>query len=261
MNVLCCQLDIAWEDKPANHAKIEALLEQSAPPENSLVVLPEMFATGFSMNVNAITDSPSRETEDFMSRTAARLKTFVLGGTVNSGADGRGRNECVVFSPGGTEVARYCKLHPFTFGGEAQHYTAGCGVQIFRVGEFTVTPFICYDLRFPEIFRAAVKRGANLFTVIANWPSTRIDHWTTLLKARAIENQAYVVGVNRCGDDPHLSYPGRSVIFDPRGRVVVEADAREGTISADLDLQALIEYRQELPFLSDIRQDYIPEES
>ncbi len=260
MNVLCCQLDIAWEDKPANHAKIEAMLEQAAPPEGSLVILPEMFATGFSMNVGAITDSASGETEDFLSQTAARHKVFILGGTVNSDADGRGRNECVVFSPGGTEVARYCKLHPFTFGGEAQHYSAGSGVQIFHAGGFTVATFICYDLRFPEIFRAAVKRGANLFTVIANWPSTRIDHWTTLLKARAIENQAYVVGVNRCGDDPHLSYPGRSVVFDPRGRVVAEADAREGTISADLDLQALIDYRQELPFLKDMRQDYAGEE-
>lgn len=260
MNVVCCQLDIAWEDKPANHAKIEALLEQSAPAKGALVVLPEMFATGFSMNVNAITDNASRETENFLAHTAARRKTFVLGGTVNSGADGRGRNECVVFSPLGREVARYCKLHPFTFGGEAEHYTAGSGVQIFRVGEFNVAPFICYDLRFPEIFRAAAKRGANLFTVIANWPSTRIDHWTTLLKARAIENQAYVVGVNRCGDDPHLSYPGRSVIFDPHGRVVAEADAREGTISADLDVQALIDYRRELPFLKDMRQDYIREE-
>ncbi|HVF26646.1 MAG TPA: carbon-nitrogen family hydrolase [Pyrinomonadaceae bacterium] len=260
MNVLCCQLDIVWEDKTANHLKVEALLEQSAPPEDTLVILPEMFATGFSMNVNAITDSSSRETESFLSQTAARHKVFVLGGTVNSDAAGRGRNECVVFSPQGTEVARYCKLHPFTFGGEAQHYAAGSGVQIFRVGEFTGATFICYDLRFPEIFRAAVRRGANLFTVIANWPSTRIDHWTTLLKARAIENQAYVVGVNRCGDDPHLSYPGRSVIFDPRGRVVVEADAREGAMGADLDLQALTDYRRELPFLKDMRQDYVPEE-
>lgn len=108
-----------------------------------------------------------------------------------------------------------------------------------------------YQLR-PE----AVRRGANLFTVIANWPAPRIDHWTTLLKARAIENQAYVVGVNRCGRDLHLSYSGQSVIFDPRGRVIAEAGSEEEAISAGLDLQALVSYRQELPFLKDMHADY-----
>lgn len=260
MNVVCCQLDIAWEDKAANHAKVESLVARVRPPENSLVVLPEMFATGFSMNVGAITDTASRETEEFLSQTAARHKTFVLGGVVHRDREGRGRNECVVYSPDGLEVARYCKLHPFTLGGEAEHYAAGGEVQTFCAGGFTVAPFICYDLRFPEIFRVAVRRGANLFTVIANWPTPRVDHWTTLLKARAIENQAYVVGVNRCGDDPYLPYPGRSIIFDPRGRVVAEADHREGTISADLDAQALIDYRREFPFLTDMRQDHFAEE-
>ncbi|MBA3441983.1 MAG: carbon-nitrogen family hydrolase, partial [Pyrinomonadaceae bacterium] len=150
----------------------------------------------------------------------------------------------------------YCKLHPFTLGGESRNYLSGSGLQVLTCNEFTVAPFICYDLRFPEIFRAAVRRGANLFTVIANWPTPRSDHWITLLKARAIENQAYVVGVNRSGRDPQLSYSGQSMIFDPHGRVIAEADAEEGTISANLDLQALVSYRQELPFLKDMHADY-----
>ena len=256
MKVTCCQLDIVWENKPANHAKVQALLEKAAPPENSLVILPEMFATGFSMNVAAVSDSGSGQTQNFLAKTAADFHVYILGGVVTTEAGGKGRNECVVFSPRGTEIRRYCKLHPFTFGGESRDYLSGSGLQIFSYGDFTVAPFICYDLRFPEIFRQAVRRGANLFTVIANWPTPRIDHWTTLLKARAIENQAYVVGVNRCGRDPQLSYSGQSVIFDPRGRVIAEANAEEGTISANLDPQTLISYRQELPFLKDMRADY-----
>lgn len=256
MNVTCCQLNIVWEDKLANHAKVQELLEKAAPPEGSLVILPEMFATGFSMNVPEISDSGLRETQNFLAKAAVDHRVYMLGGMVTTDADGKGRNECVVFSPEGVEVDRYCKLHPFTFGGESRHYTRGSGLRLFTCNGFTVAPFICYDLRFPEIFRQAVRRGANLFTVIANWPTPRIDHWTTLLKARAIENQAYVVGVNRCGRDPQLPYSGGSVIFDPRGRLIAEAGSEETTISVYLDLQALMSYRQELPFLKDMHTDY-----
>ena len=257
MNIVCCQLDIVWENKPANHDKVKKLLDRAAPPQGSLVVLPEMFATGFSMNVKAISDSTSRETQDFLAKTANDYYVYILGGIVSTAADQRGRNECVIFSPGGVEVARYCKMHPFTLGGEAKHYASGPCTQIFKWYEFTLAPFICYDLRFPEVFRTATQRGANLFTVIASWPKPRHDHWITLLKARAIENQAYVVGVNRCGRDPHHLYLGNSMIIDPRGQILADAGTEEGTISAELDLPALINYRREFPFLKDIRVGYV----
>lgn len=252
MNVLCCQLDIVWEDKSANHAKVRRLLERAAPGTNSLVVLPEMFATGFSMNVNAITDSETHQTQKFLASLASEYKVFVLGGVVTTGADGKGRNECVIYSPHGVEMGRYCKLHPFTPGGEAQHYTAGLGVQLIQVNEFLLAPFICYDLRFPECFRTATARGAMLFVVIASWPETRIEHWTALLKARSIENQAYVIGVNRCGQDPQFTYTGQSVIFNPHGQVLASAGTDEEIISANVDVYTLIDYRKNLPFLKDM---------
>ncbi|MEJ7713273.1 MAG: nitrilase-related carbon-nitrogen hydrolase [Pyrinomonadaceae bacterium] len=176
----------------------------------------------------------------------------MMGGLVTSGAQGRGRNECVVYAPDGAEVVRYSKLHPFTLAGEAQAYVAGSAVSLFKLREFTISPFICYDLRFPEDFREAAQQGADLFTVIANWPASRIAHWTALLKARAIENQAYVIGVNRCGDDPQFSYTGQSVIFDPHGNMLAQAGSDEITISAELDLSAVIEYREKFPFLKDM---------
>ncbi|HZS06989.1 MAG TPA: nitrilase-related carbon-nitrogen hydrolase [Blastocatellia bacterium] len=257
MNVICCQLDTAWEDKSANHDKVRRLLDSARPTKGSLVVLSEMFATGFSMNVAGISDSETRETQNFLARTAADYCVYVLGGVVTTDPSGRGRNECVVWSPEGMEIARYCKMQPFTLGGEAQHYVAGAGPLVFPLQEFNLAPFICYDLRFPEIFRSAVLKGANLYTVIASWPVYREHHWMTLLKARAIENQAYVVGVNRCGKDPLHPHSGRSLIVDPRGEVMADAGNGECTISAELDLQALISYREQFPFLKDIRAEYV----
>ena len=114
-----------------------------------------------------------------------------------------------------------------------------------------IAPFICYDLRFPELFRPAARAGAELIVVIANWPARRSEHWVRLLQARAIENQCYVLGVNRCGEDPTLSYDGRSALFDPLGVPVFELDAREQVRSVEIDLAAPRAWREEFPALAD----------
>lgn len=256
MNVLCCQFDIAWENKAANHAKVEALLERAGAQKGALALLPEMFATGFSMNVDAIDDTPTRATWNFLSKTAAKHEIHLMGGLVTRGADGRGENVAVVFGPDGREMARYQKLHPFTFGGESQRYLPGGQIATFGCAGFTVCPFICYDLRFPEVFRIAASRGANLFTVIANWPEAREQHWLTLLAARAIENQAYVAAVNRIGRDKTLSYSGRSIIIDPRGQILADAGGAEMVIGARLDREWLEAYRQGFPALADMRCEF-----
>jgi predicted amidohydrolase len=149
-------------------------------------------------------------------------------------------------------VARYNKIHPFTLGGESQHYAAGEDLVLTEWAGCKVAPMICYDLRFPELFRSAVRRGAQLFTVIANWPVKREQHWVTLLQARAIENQAYVIGVNRCGTDPKHVYSGRSMIVDPHGNILAEIGNREGMIEAAIDVAALEAWRKDFPALQDI---------
>ncbi len=257
MKVFGLQLDIVWENKAANHEKVREMIEKARPQPGSFFVLPEMFATGFSMNVAAIHDTDSRETQDFLSQTAADYRIYLLGGVVIKDAEGRGRNECVTYFPDGREIARYSKLHPFTLGGESKYYRAGESVCTFELEMFKVAPFICYDLRFPEIFRTAVMQGANLYTVIASWPVTREEHWVALLKARAIENQAYVVGVNRAGKDPQYVYPGRSLIVDPHGKVVAEAGEEECAISAELDIEGLLKYRKEFSVLEDLRSGFV----
>jgi predicted amidohydrolase len=253
VRVAAVQLDVAWEDKPSNHAKVRALLGGSPPPPGTLVVLPEMFSTGFSTNVAGIAEGDGRPTERFLSELARERGVTTLGGVVNLQADGLGRNEAVVFDPRGDLVARYAKIHPFSLAGESRFYASGQEVVLFRMGDFTVAPFVCYDLRFPEVFRRGVRKGAQLFCVIASWPEPREAHWMALLKARAIENQAYVVGVNRCGRDPKLAYSGRSQIIDPRGSVLADAGGAEGVISCDLDLPALEAYRLEFPALADMK--------
>ena len=258
MNVIAVQLDPAWHDRHANHAKVRALLSAAHVPAGSLVVLPEMFATGFSMDVQAAADADGA-TEAFLAQIAREYDAAVLGGLVTRCDDGRGRNEAVVALPGGQTLLRYQKIHPFTFGGEPRHYVGGRELLLFDWQRFKIAPFICYDLRFPEVVRTAALRGAQVLAIIANWPVAREEHWLALLKARAIENQCYVVGVNRRGKDPNVAYGGRTQILGPRGGVIADAGTGEGVLSARLDLQALLDYRQEFPVLQDARPQFLPD--
>lgn len=252
MKVVICQHDITWENKQANHLHVSNLLRQAAPPRNSLVVLPEMFATGFSMQLGVTLDSSSCDTQNFLGMLAKELGVYIAGGLVGQGQTSLGRNECVVFNPQGEEIAKYCKQQPFTLSGEHLCHEAGETACLFDWSGFRVAPFICYDLRFPELFRRAVAMGANLFLVIASWPMQRIKHWDILLRARAIENQAYVVGVNRCGKDPSFEYVGHSQIIAPNGEIILRLGASEIVAAVPLALTEILSYREQLPFLVDM---------
>jgi len=256
MEIIGVQLDIVWEDKRANFDQVGALLAAIEIEPDSLIVLPEMFATGFSMNGPTVCEDETGPTQRFLEKLAQKHRAYVLGGLAERGPDGRGRNLAVAFGPSGREIARYCKLHPFSMGGEAQHYAPGDRPVVFPWCGFTVGPLVCYDLRFPEVFRHSMAMGADLLAVIACWPEARQSHWIALLKARAIENQAYVVGVNRCGSDPKLTYSGRSMIIDPQGVVLADAGNLSGTIRAKLDHGTLESYRRSFPVLQDIRPEY-----
>ncbi len=251
MNVYAFQLDIAWEDRVANFTRVQSLFEKTPPNPGALVVLPEMFASGFSMNLAATCQGLATEDETFLAGLARKYQVFVTGGVVRSGSNEMGRNEAVAFSPDGTLLARYAKIHPFTLGGEARVHEAGTEIVVFPWAGFTVAPFVCYDLRFPEIFRAASRQGANLFVVMALWPAKRQQHWLTLLQARAIENQAYVIGVNRVGTEPGFLYAGRSVIVDPHGVIVADAGERECVLATAIDLEVVTSWRRDFPALKD----------
>jgi len=250
--VYCCQHDIQWEDAPRNCQRVRHLLAGIVPA--SLVLLPEMFATGFTMTVGNADRAAS--IRNFLAATAADLGIFIQAGVTLPGPDGKGHNASLTFDPSGACVCQYVKLHPFAYGTESKYYAPGESLAAFPWQGFVAAPLICYDLRFPEVFRTAALRGATLLTVIANWPIEREAHWLALLSARAIENQAYVAAVNRVGTDPKLTYGGRSLIIDPRGVVIADAGNAEKLISAELDLSPLQSYRAEFPALADMRVEY-----
>ncbi len=255
MKVIALQYEIVWENRRANFEKIRKLLEQSNIHGGGLCVLPELFASGFSMNVSRIAESEAKaQTRDFLSSLARRYEMFVVGGLAELTNSGLGKNLACAFNPEGRQIAEYCKLHPFSFAKEDEYYQSGEKIIAFKCNDFIACPFICYDLRFPEIFRRAVKEySANLFVVIANWPASRREHWMTLLRSRAIENQAYVIGVNRTGKDVNHSYVGDSMIIGPEGQIIADAGANERVIQAEIDIETVNRWREKFPVLKDMR--------
>ncbi len=252
MEIFCIQTDIAWEDRPANFARIEAQLDGVMVPSGSLLVFPELCTAGFTMNVAGVAEAPDGESARFFGGLAHRFSSHVIAGIPGlNPVTGRGRNEAVCFSPDGAESARYRKLHLFTFAGEGGHYEPGSELVTVDCDGWKVAPLICYDLRFPEEFRTLAHGGAEVFVVMANWPAIREDHWLTLLRARAIENQAYVVGVNRCGSDPKLEYSGASLVVGPTGQVLARAGSEPTVLRARLERAAIDDWRRDFPALSD----------
>jgi len=249
MKIAGIQTDIAWEDPPENFRRVREMARDAADRGARLLVLPEMFATGFSMDA-ALVSGFSTETRSFLSGLARELGVFVLGGC-GEPADPRPANACSVFEPGGEEILHYRKIHPFSMAGEDVHYLAGDSVATVEVEGVRVTPQICYDLRFPEPFRAAAA-DTDLFCVVANWPEPRRRHWSLLLRARAIENQAYVLGVNRVGSGDGLVYTGDSALLDPMGDLVEGSEpSRPGIVLADVSGDEVARIRSRFGFLND----------
>jgi len=254
MQIIACQYDIQWENPQANFDTISALLDASNAEPGALIALPEMFSTGYSMNVDRIAEAPESTAEAFLSATAKKHQSWTMGGLVYRSSNSRGINALAVFGPDGKKIGTYQKNYCFSYADEDKHYQAGDDIFLFDWNGFSVCPTICYDLRFPELFRRGVRAGANLFPVIANWPEPRVDHWTTLLKARAIENQAIVVGVNRIGSDPKLNFAGRSTVIDHRGRILAEADSQATCLIQDISNTAVEKWREAFPALSDMKE-------
>ncbi|MCP4898646.1 MAG: carbon-nitrogen family hydrolase [bacterium] len=250
MRVAGIQLDIAWEDPRANLVRSSELVAQAASTGARLIALPEMFATGFSMRAGAM----ARHAESILEQLSSMATThgvYLLGGLVVPGEE-RPENIAVIIDPAGNEIARYSKLHPFSMAGEDQHFTAGRKLTTVEIEGVRVTPLICYDLRFPEPFRAAAQR-TDLFVVIANWPIMRALAWRTLLAARAIDCLAFVLGVNRVGSAEDLEHRGDTALIDPLGEVLASRAHQEGLIVGSVDIERVQRVREQLGFLNDRR--------
>jgi omega-amidase len=253
LDIVAIQLDIRWEDRAANHARVRELLATTDVPRDALIVLPEMFDVGFSMKTAKTDPGEPSQSENFCRDLAIEHKVAVLAGCIARADGGKLANEAVAFAPDGSLLTRYRKQQPFTPPGEHLHYPAGSRHVIFEWQGVKVAPFICYDLRFPELFRPAVFAGAELLVVIASWPCMRSEHWVRLLQARAIENLAFALGVNRCGSDPAYRYDGRSCLFDFMGDQIFQADDRPQVIRSIIPRESLAAWRAKFPALRDAR--------
>ena len=256
MNIYGIQLDSAWVNKDENFTKVDTILNTRHIEKNSLLVLPEMFATGFSLEPSKTLTSEPQKTENYLSSLAKNKQCWVVAGmTQPSKQEGTAHNCAVFFCPEGMKISSYSKIHPIPILGEDTVHLAGSSVASIEIDSFVVTPLICYDLRFPEVFRLALKQETNVFIVIACWPKVRIEQWIILLQARAIENQSYVIGVNRVGKDPDLEYGGRSLIVDPLGKIITEGDENEGIIEANIEKEIIEKWRSQFPVIADIREE------
>jgi len=248
--VVLVQADLTWEDPTANLKNLDAMLADTALQPSDIVVLPEMFSTGFSMNAETIATSRDGLVVEWMRRVAASRNVHVLGSHAEN-ENGRIFNAAVVVAPDGTVQGAYRKIHLFQ--DEQNHYSSGDRLLLIELGGVTAAVFICYDLRFPELFRAASTHGAQLFFVVASWPAVRQGHWDLLLHARAIENQAFVCGCNRTGRDPNQTYAGGSVVIGPAGNTIRRLDERPQTAVVELDFEEVSTLRKKFDCLSDRR--------
>ena len=252
MIVAGLQLDIAWEDPAENFRRTEALIGEAVDRGARLLALPELFATGFSMLSEAMA-AHATKVRAFLAGIAARHGVWVIGGYAEPGVE-RPANAAGIFAPNGDEVLHYRKIHPFSLASEPDHYEAGHNLSTLEIEGVRVTPLICYDLRFPELFRATAT-ATDLYVVIANWPTRRAHAWRTLLAARAIDDQAWVLGVNRVGDAEGHPHRGDTTLFDPWGEVVATLADEPGVIAGEVDAEVVSDARERFSFLDDRRPE------
>lgn len=249
MRVAICQLDIVWGEKERNFEKISNFAVQAKSNGADLLVLPETFATGFTMESDKFGELKKESiTIRFLKKTAKKNGIAILGTFVEKTKDGN-KNAAYLFDKSGKCVGKYHKINLFSFSEEEKHCTAGKKVAVSELEGIKCGISICFDLRFPELYRTMTKKGAYAIFVVSNWPESRREHWLALLKARAIENQCYVIGVNRTGIGGGLSYSGDSRIFGPFGEEIMTAGKEEGLFFADIKKEQVVEVRSKYKFL------------
>lgn len=253
MVVGICQTDIIMGDTKYNLISAEDYIHQCKMKGACLAVFPEMSMTGFGLNPEQIAESENGVTVRTMSEYALRYQIALGFGYVRRETDGF-TNRYAIVNSDGRIMCDYAKIHPFSYAGEDKQYKKGSRVYSTRIGNMDISPLICYDLRFPEIFQAvSVKSG--LIIVAANWPAQRSSQWKLLLQARALENQSYVIGVNRVGAGNDIYYSGDSMLVDPEGQIMDILSGKAGIMIVDVDKDKVDGYRTDFP----VKKDRQPE--
>ena len=264
MKLALTQMNIAWELPTVNKETCERLIMQAEQNACDYIVFPEMTLTGFTMHPDHFVPNDACT---FFSHLAKVYHIGIVFGYIDK-ADSGYHNKMAIADCYGNIIYDYAKIHPFSYGEESKHYIGGDDISTFHMSSDTLnniasagsfsdaiyaSGFICYDLRFPEIFQM-VSRTAAIIFVIANWPESRVEHWQALLKARAIENQCYMIGVNRTGEGNGIHYIPSSAAFDPYGNSLAPRQTSE-VIYADIHPDTALQYRQTFPVKEDRRDD------
>ena len=251
MKAALCQFQIEYEAKARNLRRAEQMIETAAAERAEIIFFPEMSFTGFSMHT-MLTGESGGKTIQVLQEYARNYHIAVGFGWVKQNGD-KGENHYTVVNDAGTVLADYVKIHPFSFSSEDNYYIAGSQTAVFPFAGHTFGLYICYDLRFPEIFRAAAAE-ADVMIVAANWPEKRIAHWNKLLEARALENQCWVLGINCVGDQDSLHYNGSSRAVNPEGETADSLCDREGILFCEIQDEAA-NFRSSFPALQDRRPE------
>lgn len=248
------QMDILWEDVKYNQKKAEDFFREAKEKDVDLLIFPEMSLTGFSMNIKKTTAN-WREQTDFFLEMSRKYESSVIFGYPAPGKMGEGKpcHNHLALAQRGVVIMDYIKIHPFSYGQEGDFFQGGEQVVCTAWEDTVLGGFVCYDLRFPEIFQMSSARS-ELIAVIANWPESRVDQWDCLLRARAIENQCYVAGVNRVGEGGGLFYDGHSALYAPDGRQITKKSRREELLIGDCDWEEVRSLRETFPVKKDRKE-------
>ncbi len=254
MKIAVVQMDVAFADPERNFSQVERLVEEAAMAGTDVIVLPEMWNAGYALKeLDRLADGNGERTKEFLSRLAKKHHVNIVGGSVATKKNGKFFNTMYVVDQSGGIVSEYDKAHLFKLMDEHKFMSAGEKANVFSLAGITCGGIICYDLRFPEWTRTHALQGAEVMFIPAQWPKLRIDHWQLLLQARAIENQCYVVAVNRVGEDPNNEFNGHSMVIAPWGELLLSGEAGEGIFYTELDLQEVKRVREAIPVFDDRR--------
>lgn len=257
INIQLFQFKVALGDFEQNKLKITQLFNENLLETTNIVVLPEMWNNGYDLeNLKDKADDNLKLTIEFMSKIAKQYSVNIVAGSVANKKQGDVYNTLIVFNDRGELIYDYDKIHLVPMLDEPKFMTGGHSLsQPFQLMETAMGAVICYDLRFPESMRAMAVKGAQIIFVVAQWPEARLYHWRQLNIARAIENAAYVVACNSCGNDTKTTYAGHSMIVDPSGEVIKEAGESESTILAEVDVARVQAMRESIPVFKNRRKD------
>lgn len=256
LHIALIQADIEIGNVQANMDNMLAMMEKAAAANHKpdVIVLPEMWNTGYALDrIQELADPMGQETSSMLSEFARKHRIQVVGGSVAERIEDRIYNSMYVFNRNGEQIAKYSKIHLFRLMDEEKFLQAGQQTVTFDLEEMKAGASICYDIRFPELSRTLALGGAQVLFVPAEWPHPRLHHWRTLLIARAIENQMYVVACNRVGTSGETDFFGHSLIIDPWGEIIAEGDERETIVTGMLDCKLTDEVRGRIPVFEDRR--------